>query len=236
VMKPEIWDTIHANPDKIWTYKDRLSVIFNDSPVHEAGKDWSYSDTNYILLGMLIEKLTGNPYYDEVNSRILIPLQLTSTHAAIIRDIEDLPVGYSKLPEMFRMPEIVVVDGKYAFNPQMEWTGGGMASTTPDLARWAKIYYEGQLFSDSLLNKITTPNSNAKMLDDSLAYGMGSFIYKTKFGKALGHTGFVPGFVSIFAYYPDKKIAVALQINCDYAADKLKLIDYLDKILVAIFG
>jgi len=137
---------------------------------------------------------------------------------------------------MFRMPEIVVVDGKYAFNPQMEWTGGGMASTTPDLARWAKIYYEGQLFSDSLLNKITTPNSNAKMLDDSLAYGMGSFIYKTKFGKALGHTGFVPGFVSIFAYYPDKKIAVALQINCDYAADKLKLIDYLDKILVAIFG
>jgi len=234
VQKPEVWDTLKINPGKTWTYKDRLSFIFNDKPVHKAGKGWFYSDTNYILLGMLIEKITGTYYYDEVKSRILIPEKLIFTHAADKRNIKNLPIGYSKLPEMFKMPEKVVVNGKYIFNPQLEWTGGGIASTTSDLAKWAKIYYEGKLFSDSLLNKIITPNSYGKMIEDSLAYGMGSFIYETKYGKAFGHTGFVPGFVSIFAYYPEHKMSIALQINCDYAKKKLSLIDYLDKILVVL--
>jgi D-alanyl-D-alanine carboxypeptidase len=46
VMKPEIWQTLYNDPDKVWSYKDRLSVIFNDLPLHEAGKSWAYSDTN----------------------------------------------------------------------------------------------------------------------------------------------------------------------------------------------
>ena len=82
-----------------------------------------------------------------------------------------------------------------------------------------------------MLNKITKPNENGRAIEDSLSYGMGSFIYETKCGKALGHTGFVPGFVSIFAYYPDFKMSVAMQINCDYAAEKISLIKYIDKIV-----
>ena len=65
---------------------------------------------------------------------------------------------------------------------------------------------------------------------------MGSFIYDTGLGKAYGHTGFVPGFNSVFAWYPDKGIAVAMQVNCDYAASKMSLVDYLDRILVQITG
>ncbi len=66
VMKPEIWSTLKEDPDKVWTYKERMSYIFNDEPVHEAGKGWGYSDTGYILLGMLIERITGKNYYDVV--------------------------------------------------------------------------------------------------------------------------------------------------------------------------
>lgn len=233
VMKPEIWNTLHKNPDKEWSYLDRLEVIFNDDPLHEAGKGWDYSDTNYILVGMLIEKLSQQHYYDLVSSRIVIPEELTGTFASIRRDLPGLPIGYSDLPESFRMPQEVVVDGIYAFNPQVEWTGGGMASTTSDLARWARIYYTGKLFSDNLLQKIITPNSRAKNLDPIMSYGMGSFIYKTNHGLAYAHTGFVPGFNSIFAHYPDIQVSVALQVNCDYASQKIPLIDYLNALLGA---
>lgn len=233
VMKEAVWDSLFHNPDKIWNYQERMSFIFNDEPVHAAGKGWSYSDSNYILLGMLIEKITGNNYYDEVNSRLLIPCELTNTYPSIKRDLPHLPSGYSDLPEMFRMPDKVVSDGRYVFNPQMEWTGGGMASTTADLASWAKYYYKGGLFSDSLTNQVVTPNEVATAIDEGLAYGMGSFIYTTTQGKLYGHTGFVPGFTSIFGYFPDRNIAVALQINCDWGANKMPLSAYLETILAA---
>ncbi len=61
---------------------------------------------------------------------------------------------------------------------------------------------------------------------------MGSFIFDTQHGKAYGHTGFVPGFQSIFAYYPKLKLAVAIQINCDYGSKLMSLEKYLDKIVV----
>lgn len=231
VMKPEIWITIKEDPDKVWTYQERMSYIFNDEPVHEAGKDWGYSDTGYILLGMLIEKITGKYYYDVVFERILNRLTLNDTYPSVKRNMYNLPQGYSRLPEYFQIPEKVVTDGKYCFNPQLEWTGGGFASTTPDLARWAKTYYSGTIFSDSLFQKVITPNEQGYLIQPGLSYGMGSFIFDTEHGKAFAHSGFVPGFLSMFAYYPDLGISVALQINCDYAAQSLNLIDILNLIL-----
>ena len=223
VLKPEIWDELSNNPDKVWTYHDRLSVIFNEAAVHEAGKDWEYSDTNYILLGMLIEEVTGENYYDLIDSIILKPYNLKNTHVSLRRDIPNLSVAYSQLPPEFHMPNIVVVDGKYVFNPQVEWTGGGFACTTSDLAKWAKIYYEGKLFSNGALKQITTTNSNSLKEKRSDPYGMGSFIYNTKHGTAFGHTGFMPGFNSIFIYYKDLEVAAAIQFNSDYASSKINM-------------
>lgn len=230
VMKPVVWDSLSANPDKTWTYYDRLSVIFDDHAVHEAGSGWSYSDTNYILLGMLLEKL-GKDYYELVAKILLDPLDLDMTFAADCRDIPGLAAGYSRLPELFRMPRKVVTDGLYVFNPQLEWTGGGFVSTTSDLARWASIYYNGQLFSDSLMILISTPSHHGSDISPGMSYGMGSFIYGTGHGDAYAHTGFVPGYNAIFAYYPERGIALALQVNCDFASGELPLIEYLNILL-----
>jgi D-alanyl-D-alanine carboxypeptidase len=230
VMNEEFWDTVAASPDKVWSYKDRLNYVFDNDPVHEAGKGYHYSDTGYILLGMLIEKLTGHYYYDEVMMRLLMPGRLVSTYAADRRDIPHLPIGYSRLPEMFNMPAQVVVDRKYVFNPQLEWTGGGFASSTPDLAIWAKFYYEGRFISKSHLKEMTTPNPLSQHIGENLSYGMGSFIYETAEGLAYGHTGFVPGFNSIITYFPEQGIAIAMQTNCDYAQKTMGLIDYVEEI------
>ena len=231
VLKPEIWNQLHENPEKVWSYEDRLSVIFQDEPVHEAGKGWAYSDTNYILLGMLIEKVTGESYYELVKNHILKPHQLTHTYPSLQRKITNLAVGYSKLPEAFHVPNKTVNRKLYFMNPQVEWTGGGMASTTEDLAKWAKLYYEGALLDKSSLEFITTPNPNGKLVEGTSSYGMGSFIYNTKHGEAYGHTGFMPGFNSIFIYYPKYGIAAAIQINCDYAVSVLNLNNLMDELI-----
>jgi len=60
---------------------------------------------------------------------------------------------------------------------------------------------------------------------------MGSFIFQTELGELYGHTGSFPGFVSIFAYHPQLEIAIAMQINCDYAKEKMSLIEYLERLL-----
>jgi D-alanyl-D-alanine carboxypeptidase len=180
---------------------------------------------------MLIERVTDSPYYSEVNDRILEIQDLHDTHPGITREIKNLPMGYSALSPFFRMPDKVVENGKYAFNPQMEWTGGGFASTTGDLARWAKAYYTAECFSAESLTQITTVNPNGKNIGDGLSYGMGSFIYETEYGRLWGHTGFVPGFVSIFGFLPEKSIALALQFKCDYASGRKSLDQYLEDIL-----
>lgn len=234
VMQEATWDSLYSNPDKVWTYYDRMELIFDQASVHEPGEGWAYSDTNYILLGMLIEQLSQEAYYEMLFSRILDPENLRFTHAAIRRDLEDLPQGYSELPEMFRIPPRVVENGNYVFNPQMEWTGGGLVSRTSDLAKWARIYYSGSLFSSSLQQEIITPSSQGTDLDTNMSYGMGSFIYQTNFGPAYAHTGFVPGFNSIFAYYPQLDLAVALQTNCDFASRQMGLIGYLDVLLTKL--
>lgn len=223
IMKKETWDLLHDQPDKVWSYKDRLSYVFNEAPAHDAGDSWAYSDTNYLLIGMLIEKVAGEPYYDLVQTNIIQAKKLINTFPSLTRTIPRLAIGYSKLPEMFSIPNKVVNDGKYVFNPQVEWTGGGIYSSTADLAKWAKVYYEGQLFTKDRLASITTINPNGNKVTGKNSYGMGSFIYHTKYGDAFGHSGFMPGFNSLFIYFPKEKIAIAIQSNADYADQEMGL-------------
>src|SRR5262245_30738280 len=68
-----------ANPMKVWTPEERLAYLFDEKPPFEAGKGWDYSDTNYIVLGMIIEKVTGRSFYSEANRRLIKPLKLADT-------------------------------------------------------------------------------------------------------------------------------------------------------------
>src|SRR5687767_1818495 len=60
-----------ANPDKGWKPTELVAYLLDEKPPFEAGKGWDYSDTNYIVLGMIIEKVTGKKFYDEATKRLL---------------------------------------------------------------------------------------------------------------------------------------------------------------------
>jgi D-alanyl-D-alanine carboxypeptidase len=234
VMDEDVWKQASVQPDKIWSYEDRMRFIFDTDAIHAAGESWAYSDTNYLFLGMLIEKLFDRPYYDIIKSEVLNPLGLINTIPSDQRKIHNLTQAYSELPETFYIPNEVIGKQGYVFNPQLEWTGGGMASTTGDLATWCHHYYTGNSISENMKQEIIAVTEHGEKCFGDHSYGMGSFVYNTKFGKAYGHTGFMPGFNSIMIYYPTDKIAIAVQANCDYASRNMSLVNYTERILEAV--
>lgn len=235
VFDDSIWKAMQADPDKIWTGVERLSYIFDTEPVHPAGMGWGYSDTNYIILGMLIERLTGNEYYAELTKRILNPMNLSNTLPGNTREIPGLIPGYSAFSAELFIPEKVLLDnGKFAFNPQMEFTGGGIACTTSDLAKWGKLYYGGKVFSGKSLELMRTPSDQKTSLDDNAGYGFAAFVWNENGQLSYGHTGFFPGYVTIFEYIPDLDVSIGMQWNTDKKNPDKSLHQYLNDIKMII--
>jgi len=200
-----------AAPDKVWQPVEQLAYLFDTQAPFAAGEGWDYSDTNYIILGMIIEKLTGNTYYDEMRRRILEPLELRNTVPSNSRRVPGLVQGYAGVENVFRVPDAVIEDGEFAINPQFEWTGGGIASTAEDLARWAKDLYEGRAFDESMLPVML--DGVPARLGPNTEYGLGVIIRPTPLGTSWGHSGFFPGYLTEMAYFPDHGVAVAVQMN-----------------------
>ncbi|HKG47560.1 MAG TPA: serine hydrolase domain-containing protein [Pyrinomonadaceae bacterium] len=211
-FKEQFTKDLTANPEKVWKPAELVAYLFDQKPPFEAGKGWDYSDTNYIVLGMIIEKVTGRKFYDEVNRRLIKPLKLTDTIPQDGPRLTGVVQGYAGPNNPFGGTDEMIVNGKFAINPQFEWTGGGYASTAHDLARWAKMIYEGKAFSADLLPQVLEGVA-APMLGRETKYGLGAIIRKTSMGTSYGHSGFFPGFMTDMMYFPEHKIAVAVQVN-----------------------
>lgn len=200
-----------ANPDKAWKPAELVSYLLGEKAPFEAGKGWDYSDTNYIVLGMIIEKVTGKKFYDEANKRVVKPLKLSNTIPQDNPRIKGVVQGYAGPNNPFGGKDAIIENGRFAINPQFEWTGGGWASTGEDLARWAKMMYEGQAFDPSLV-PVMLDGVPAK-LGPEVKYGLGVIIRPTRAGLTYGHSGFFPGYMTDMMYFPEQKIAVAVQVN-----------------------
>ena len=211
-FKDQFTKDLTANPEKIWKPAELVAYLLDEKPPFEVGKGWDYSDTNYIVLGMIIEKVTGRKFYDEANRRLLKPLKLTDTIPQDGPRLNGVVQGYAGPNNPFGGTDAMIVNGKFVINPQFEWTGGGYASTAHDLARWAKMIYEGKAFSPDLVSQVVDGVS-APMLGRETKYGLGAIIRKTQVGTSYGHSGFFPGYMTDMMYFPEHKVAVAVQVN-----------------------
>ncbi|MCK6447429.1 MAG: beta-lactamase family protein [Planctomycetes bacterium] len=207
-----------ANPDRVWSIEERLKYLFDTTAPFEAGKGWDYSDTNYIVLGALLEKLCERSLYDEVRARFLEPLALADTEPATRRDLTRCAQGYAGAHDPLRIPDRVFADGRYAVNPQFEWTGGGFVTTARDLARWSRALYGGDVLDANSLARMQTA-VDAPGLGRNVKYGLGVIVRETPHGRTLGHSGFFPGYVTEMGWLVDAKLAFALQVNSsDFAS------------------
>ncbi|MGZ8376194.1 MAG: serine hydrolase domain-containing protein [Gemmatirosa sp.] len=209
---PRATAVLREQPMKAWTPEERLSYLLDTAAPFAAGAGWDYSDTNYIVLGMIVERLTGRTYYDELRRRILGPLQLTNTIPSDRPDLPHMANGYAgPKNDLGGYDASLDASGRLRVNPQFEWTGGGIASTTADLARWGKLLYEGRAFDPSMLPRML--DGVPSKLGRDVRYGLGVMTRPTALGPAWGHSGFFPGYATELLYFPDLKIAAAIQVN-----------------------
>jgi len=237
VLNKDFIAEMRKDPDRIWKPAELIAYIFDAKPLFPAGRGWSYADTNYIIAGMIFERVTGKTVYGEVENRILKPMKLERTIPSDRRTLPDVITGYSMPNSPFGFEGRVIRDGKFIINPQMEWTGGGFASTAEDLARWAKLLYEGKVLKkemlDQMLNGVDAKEGRGSGAGNK--YGLAVQIRPSDWGTSYGHGGWFPGYLSEMEYFPQNRIAVAVQFNTDagrtlkkaprgYIADAVKLI------------
>jgi D-alanyl-D-alanine carboxypeptidase len=213
VYQDKLWQQVSANPDKTWSVAERMQFIAGAPPSNPPGGGWNYADSHYIILGALIEKVTGKSYNEVLREMILVPCNLDHTLPADRRDIAGLAAGYTELTRELYLPHKVLNNGLYAFNPQLEWTGGGLVTTVDDLTKWASMLYGGTILPERMKKEMLTSAPFTTTLPFNARYGLGCIIGEN--GAWYGHTGFAPGYITILQYIPEKRISLAMQVNTD---------------------
>jgi len=188
----------------------------------EPGTSCNYGNSNYALLGMVIEKATGNPVGEEIDQRVVQPLGLEWTFLDLAGDpIDDLVHGYADielagpafgLPDdltglsVLIPPEYMVdetlFDGTYLFHPSFSYSAGALVSCPDDLVRFMKAHVLGELVSpeSAELMKTFTP---CNMMGETVDYGMGMMRRPTPYGYLFGHGGKHFGYSNDTYYLPE---------------------------------
>lgn len=203
----------HDNP---FPPEKLIAYVLDQPALFEAGHGWMYSDTGYILLGLVIEAVTGRRYEDEVQARFLAPLALTLTTPADRRDLSGLVAGYTSENNPYGLPaKTTTQPGLLAWHPGMEWTGGGLASNALDLACWGAALFGGRAMPGAYLEQLLQAvpvGTDAP----GVFYGSGVAIDRNgPHGDMLGHGGWIPGYVSSLRHAARHGVTVAFQVNTD---------------------
>ena len=214
-MNPRFTADLRAQPDKVWSPEEEVAYLFDAAPPFAAGQGWDYSDTNYIVLGMMLEKITGTKAYDEIRTRFLTPLKLGGVVPQTSREIPKLVNGYAGANDPLGLPEEMMVSGRLAINPQFEWAGGGFATSAGDLARWGHALYAAASGPVTpAMRSLMVSAAVPARLGPQVTYGLGVIVRpSTPVGPVWGHSGFFPGYQSELVHAVERGITVAVQIN-----------------------
>ena len=207
-----------------------MAFIHDNDALFAPGAGYAYTDSGYIILGLVIEAAAGASYESLLANRFLTPLGLESTAPATAR-AENRAAGYMAEDNPFALPAKTVQDGVMVFNPEIEWTGGGLVTNPADLVLWAKTLYEGRAMEADYLGELLGSKVPFEAGSDD-GYGLGVYIQDTRFGTSYGHGGWFPGYRSLLRYFPDHEIAVAIQVNTDVGVDLNAYLDELTTVLL----
>jgi CubicO group peptidase (beta-lactamase class C family) len=181
-----------------------IVALFRDKPLDfEPGEKMSYSNSGYILLGYLLEKVSGETYQDFIQKNIFDPLGMKdSGYDSNTAIIPERASGYSPGPHG-------LLNAQYV-HMSIPFSAGALYSTTEDLLRWEQGLFGGKLLSKESLSKMTKPYKDN--------YALGLMTGTNNGHRVIQHGGGIQGFVAHLAYYPDDKITVAVLSNVNSAA------------------
>jgi len=197
-----------AQPDKVWDPDELVTTARSLAPLFEPGSEYNYSNTNTVLLGKVIEAVTGHPVADEYERRIIGPLGLTGT---------SFPGASAAFPSphaqgfTLQSPTATPTAPTNAtdWNPSWGWTAGEMISTAPDLLAYGRALVTGQgLLSPALQEeRLSSFPANRSVYSYGDALGC--------IDGWVGHTGELPGYNSAIYVQTDSDTTVAILTNSE---------------------
>jgi D-alanyl-D-alanine carboxypeptidase len=215
-LAPGIDPALQGAPAAVWTAQQALTWVRR--PYFAPGTGWRYSNTNYLLLGLIVERITGTDLATALRTRFLGPLGLRHTY---VQGLEG-PAGPVSRGYRFRgadiaAPPIDLSDGSsiMPFTSVVTAAGGAgaMAGTAADAAHWARLVYGGDVLD---------PESLALMVGDvevvagyrpPVPYGLGVQAFTIDGHPTLGHSGRFLGFRGAMRYVADEDLSVAVLTN-----------------------
>jgi D-alanyl-D-alanine carboxypeptidase len=212
-----------ANPHRYFS-PERLVKYVIDAP---ATSGYSYSNTNYILAGMIIERVTGRSYRNQLYRRIINPLRLCDLHyrphvypSSVTRRE---PAGYL-FNNQFPLPELI---GRDVSRDTLSWarSAGGILSTTSDMTRWERALYSGRLLprkQQAELKRLVSTTTGRPIAHTSAAdprgFGLGiAQLTDPKLGTIWFYEGESLGFRAVHAYFPKSGLIIAITLNSGVA-------------------
>jgi D-alanyl-D-alanine carboxypeptidase len=181
---------VAADPYRYWSPQELVAVATAHPPLFAPGRGLAYSNTGYILVGLVLEKVTGQPVQKLVSQRVVRPLHLHGTFLATSGRFRG-PYAHGYYPPS------LTGDGYQdtsSWPPSFAWTAGALVSTAPDLARLYQALLSGRLLSPPLLRAMTTTVTSPAY--PGYGSGLGIFSIETPCGTVWGHEGGIPGYVS----------------------------------------
>lgn len=183
---------------------EELIEQFKDQPMEfSPGERWSYSNSGYILLGAILEEVSGVTYAEFLEDRIFEPLDLQQTYYGGPQIIPNRVTGYDNNANGLR--------NAYPLSMTQPYAAGSILSTVDDLAQWNAALFGGDLLSSASLEKMTSPYT----LNDgsSASYGYGLAATQLRGSAALTHGGGIFGFQTLGIHIPDHDVYVAVLSN-----------------------
>jgi D-alanyl-D-alanine carboxypeptidase len=221
-------EAFEQNLERTWTISELLMLGYGHPPYFAPGKGFHYSNTNYLILGQLIEHLTETTVETVFQQQIFKPLGMAQT---LLPHTPTLPTphphGYD-----FRLRVDIPVDTT-DWDPSSAWVGGSAISTAHDLTIWARALATGQLLSSAMYKEQlqwveVKPLRTGAMF---AKYGLGIENY----GNVIGHTGQTPGFQTFMGYMLEKQATIVVLTNLLNTADGSNPANALAQIILKSF-
>lgn len=238
LVRYEFLDTflaaLTAEPMRVWDPRDQLRFLHGRPAPFAAGAGWEYSDSNYLLLALVIERILDAPIDDLIRQRVLRPLRLGETMPSDSSLLPGVVQGYAGPGNPFGGSDVMLVDGRMVLNPQFEGGGGGYAATARDAARWGAQYFSGSYLGADALREATR-GVVARQLGPGTRYGLGMILRDSSAaGPVRFHSGFFPGYQAELRHYPEAGVTVALLINSSAVRPRPGLGSWLDSLVASL--
>jgi CubicO group peptidase (beta-lactamase class C family) len=197
--------------------EDLLRMFFKLPLEFKPGETWSYDNTGYYLLGLIVEKVSGKSFWQFLDQRIFRPLDMKSTRNTDMRSlVANRAAGYEWSNGVFENRPVLA--------PFIAFSAGCLLSTVEDLARWDAALYTGKLLKSSSLRQMWTPVRTNEDAAASFNYGFGWFVDKYHGHLVVQHSGGTPGFSSVIYRFVDDQLTVIILTNhSDVIIDQLAI-------------